>query len=225
MFSLSPLGITGSLFSWRYFMEWCRISFMKPITAVFFGRSGSGKGTQAELLIKFLRKKDAGRETIYVETGQKFRDFVKNSPSYMAKRIYEVIHAGRFLPPFIPIWMWTQFLIDEVKTGDEHMVFDGVCRQPEEGPILDGALQFLGKEKPFIILLDAHEEEVTRRLLKRGRHDDTTEKISSRLKAFEAGAMPSVRHFMKSPSVRFININGNQSIEDVHKDIVKALGI
>jgi adenylate kinase family enzyme len=198
---------------------------MKPATIVFFGKSGSGKGTQADLLIKTLREKDKSRETIYVETGQKFRNFVKSSPSYMAKRIYEIMNAGKFLPPFIPIWMWTQFLIDEIKSGDEHMVFDGVCRQPEEGPILDGALQFLGREMPVIILLDVHEHEVTKRLLKRGRHDDTHEKIAERLRSFESGAMPSIRHFMKSPHVRFVTINGDQSIEAVHADILKAVGI
>lgn len=143
----------------------------------------------------------------------------------MAGRIKEVMAAGKFLPPFIPIWMWTQFFVDEIKTGKEHMIFDGVCRQPEEGPILDGALQFLGKEKPFVFLLDVPEPEVVTRLLKRGRYDDKEEKIAERLRAFESGAMPSVNYFRNSPNVSFVIINGHQAIEDVHGDILKALGI
>jgi adenylate kinase len=198
---------------------------MKPITCVFFGRSGSGKGTQAALLIEHLRKNRAETETIYVETGQKFRNYINSNKSYMTDRIKDVMAAGKFLPPFIPIWMWTQFFMDEIKTGTEHMIFDGVCRQPEEGPILDGALQFLGKEKPFIILLDVPEPEVTSRLLKRGRYDDKEEKIAERLRAFESGAMPSVNYFRTSPNVTFVTINGHQAIEDVQNDILKALGI
>ncbi|HVU06591.1 MAG TPA: nucleoside monophosphate kinase [Candidatus Paceibacterota bacterium] len=196
-----------------------------PITVVFFGKSGAGKGTQATLLLKSFERLDAARPTIYVETGQKFRNFVSTSPSYMAKRIYEVIHAGKFLPPFIPIWMWTQFFVDEIKTGEEHMVFDGVCRQPEEGPILDSALQFLGRIKPVVILLDVHHDEVTKRLLKRGRHDDTHEKIASRLAAFEKEGMPSVTYFKTSPHVKFVTVNGDQPIEKVHEDVLAAIGI
>jgi adenylate kinase len=198
---------------------------MKPITVVFFGRSGSGKGTQAALLMDHLRKNRAEAPAIYVETGQKFRDFIGFSTSYMAARIKEVMAAGKFLPPFIPIWMWTQFFVDEIKTGKEHMVFDGVCRQPEEGPILDGALQFLGREKPFIVLLEVPEDEVTKRLLKRGRYDDKEEKIAERLRAYESGAVPSVNHFRQSPHVQFVTIDGHKPIEDVQKDVLKALGL
>ncbi len=196
-----------------------------PITAVFFGKSGSGKGTQAALLLKDLGYTDRTRPTIYVETGQKFRDFLSKSQSYMAKRVNEVLAAGKFLPPFLPIWVWTQFFVDEIKTGDENMVFDGVCRQPEEGAIMDGALQFLGRVKPFIILLEADNEEVTKRLIKRGRYDDKPDKILSRLKSYEDGAVPSINHFRKSSFVKFVTIDGNQSIEKVHDDIVTALGI
>lgn len=198
---------------------------MKPVTVVFFGRSGSGKGTQADLLLEYLRKNRPETPAIYVETGKKFRDFVGLSTSYMALRIKEVMAQGKFLPTFIPVWMWTQFFVDEIKTGREHMVFDGVCRQPEEGPILDGALQFLGREKPFIVLLDVPEDEVTKRLLKRGRYDDKEDRIAERLRAYESGAVPSVNHFRKSPHVQFVTVNGHQSVEDVQKDVLKALGI
>lgn len=197
----------------------------KPFTVVFFGKSGSGKGTQSALLLKTLERASPKFRTIYVETGQKFRNFVDKSPSYMAKRIKEVMLAGKFLPPFIPIWTWTQFFVDEIQTGDEHMVFDGLCRQPEEAPILDGALQFLGREKPVVVLLDVHHDVVTDRLLKRGRFDDKHEKIKERLSAFETQAMPAIKYFMQSPNVRFVTINGDQAIEKVHEDVLAALGI
>jgi adenylate kinase family enzyme len=196
---------------------------MKPITVVFFGRSGAGKGTQADLLLKYLAEKYPEHKAIYVETGQRFRDFQK-SANYTAGKIKEVLDAGRFLPPFLPIWTWTGFLIDNF-TGKEHLVFDGVCRQPEEGPILDSALQFYGIEKPVIILLDLHHEKARTRLIKRGRYDDKHEKIDERFKAFETGAMPSIRHFEKSPTCKFVTIDGDQTILEVFEDVKKALGI
>ena len=196
---------------------------MKPITVVFFGLSGSGKGTQAKLLLEYLAKSDPKRKTLYVETGKRFRDFI-SSDNYTARKIKEIIGAGKFLPPFLPIWTWSGFLVENF-TGEEHLVFDGVCRQPEEAPVFDTALQFYGIVKRVILFLESHNDEVEKRLLKRGRYDDTKEKIESRLNDFKKSAMPAVEYFRTAKSCKFITINGDQTIENVHKDIVKVLGI
>ena len=196
---------------------------MKQITVIFFGLSGSGKGTQAKLLLEYLAKNDPDKKTLYIETGARFREF-QNSDNYTAKKVKEVTVAGKFLPPFLPIWIWTSLLVEKF-TGNEHLVFDGVCRQPEEGPVFDSALQFYGIEKPIILFLSTQNKEVEERLLKRGRYDDTHEKIGERLNAFEKNALPAVEYFRKSPNCRFVDINGSQTIENVQKDILKALGI
>lgn len=196
---------------------------MKQITVIFFGLSGSGKGTQAKLLLEYLAKNDPDRKALYVETGQRFRDFM-DAGTYTGIKTKEVMAAGKFLPPFLPIWNWTGFLVDNF-TGKEHLIFDGVCRQPEEAPTLDSALQFYGIEKPIALFLSTKNEEVEERLIKRGRYDDTHEKIGERLNAFEKNALPAVEYFRKSPNCRFVDINGSQTIENVQKDILKALGI
>jgi adenylate kinase len=199
---------------------------MKPITVVFFGRSGSGKGTQAALLIEKLKELDPNNQVVYVETGERFRQFVKESPSLSAQMTRDVMARGGLMPASLPIWAWSSILIDGIKTGKEHMVFDGVARRVDEAPILDQALQFYGREeKPVIILLDVPPPEVTQRLLKRGRHDDKHEKIAERLKWFETDVMPSVNYFKKSPTCRFVVVNGHQTIERVHEDVLKVLGI
>ncbi len=196
-----------------------------PITVIFFGKSGSGKGTQAALLLKSFERLDATRKTVYVETGAQFRSFIQTNGDFVSQKVKAVLAAGNFLPPFLPIWTWVQFLVDNVKTGREHLVFDGVCRQPEEAPILDGALQFMDRPMPVVILLEADHTVVTERLLKRGRYDDKEEKIASRLKAFETQASPAIDYFRTTPTVKFMSINGDQPIEKVHEDILKALGI
>ncbi|MEK7607483.1 MAG: nucleoside monophosphate kinase [Patescibacteria group bacterium] len=198
---------------------------MKPITCVFFGKSGSGKGTQAALLMKTCERLDPKNKFIYVETGQRFRGFAEDSGTYTAKLTKEVMHAGGLMPAFIPIWTWASLLVDEIKTGREHMVFDGVSRRIDEAPILDSALQFYRRQKPTILFLDIHHEEAKKRLLKRGRHDDKEEKITERLRWFEADAMKAVNYFEKNPYYNFVKINGDQVIEKVHEDILKALGI
>jgi adenylate kinase family enzyme len=173
---------------------------MKSITCIFFGKSGSGKGTQADLLIKYLISQDKHNDTLYVETGAGLRALVKDGDAYTAKLTNDVISQGGLMPASLPIWVWTNGLMKGIKTGKEHAIFDGVARRVEEAPILDQALQFYGRGKVYVVFLDVPHEEVTARLLKRGRHDDHHEKIHQRLKWFETDVMPSVHYFKKSPN-------------------------
>ncbi len=198
---------------------------MKPTTVIFFGKSGSGKGTQADLLIKYLKEHDASNKVIYVETGDGLRKFVNDSTSFTAHLTKDVMSQGKLMPASIPIWVWANMLIEKIETGKEHMVFDGVARRMDEAPILDQALQFYERGTVHVILLDVPHEEVTTRLLKRGRHDDLHEKITERLNWFETDVMPSINYFKKSKHSTFLEINGHQTIQEVHEDILKELGI
>ncbi len=196
---------------------------MKQITCVFFGRSGSGKGTQAKLLIEYLEKKDPKRKSIYIETGQRFRDFT-DSGTYTSKKVKEALAQGKLLPVFLPVWMWTGLLNDEY-TGKEHLIFDGVSRLLEEAKVLDSAIQFYERETPTILFLELHNEKATARLIKRGRYDDKDEKINERMKWFENDVMPAVNYFKRNSYYNFITVNGDQTIPEVFEDVKKALGI
>ncbi len=191
-------------------------------TVFLYGRAGAGKGTQAAELNTFLREQDPDRKTIYLETGQRFRDFIQNSKTYTRDRVKQVLDEGGLLPAFLPIWIWTSLLNDEV-TGNDHLVLDGLCRRPEEAPILDSAMKFYGRHGATVIVLDITDEEAMTRLLKRARHDDHDEKIKERLGWFQTDVVPTMEFFKNDPFYNFITINGMQSIEDVHKDILKAL--
>lgn len=197
---------------------------MKQQTVVFFGRAGSGKGTQAALLMEALKKADPSRKSIYVETGERLRKFMTGG-SYSADIVRKTLNEGKLLGAYVPIWIWTGFLIEEY-TGHEHIVFDGVARRPEEAPILDSAMQLYGQgERPKVVVLDVPEPEVRTRLIRRGRHDDVEEKIAARLRSYETDIVRSIGYFRQSPTVEFIQIDGHQAIEKVHADIRKALGI
>ncbi|MDP1624825.1 MAG: nucleoside monophosphate kinase [bacterium] len=197
---------------------------MKQLTVVFFGRTGSGKGTQATLFMETLKKADPSRRSIYVETGERLRQFMTGG-SYSADIVKKTLDDGKLLGAYLPIWIWTGLLIDEY-TGNEHLVFDGVARRVEEAHILDSAMQLYSQgEKPKIIVLDVPEPEVKTRLLKRARHDDEEEKIAKRLESYDTDIVRSIAYFEKSPTVDFFKIDGHQSVEAVHKDVLKALGI
>jgi len=186
---------------------------------VFFGRSGCGKGTQAKLLADFLKAK--GGDVIYIETGNAFRELIKGD-SLTSKNIQEILKDGHLIPVFLPIWVWTDFIIKNY-TGKEDMILDGVCRRYEEAVALDSLFDFYKIEKPNIILMNVSKDWSYTRMMERKRADDSPEKIQNRLGWFEKDVLPSIEYFKNKTGYNFIEINGEQSIEDVHKDIIKAL--
>ncbi len=196
---------------------------MTPQTFIFFGPSGSGKGTQARLLQEEIMKKDPSGRVIYVETGERFREFVKNSNTLTANLTKNVIESGGLMPEFMPIWIWAGFLVENL-TGNEHLILDGLSRRLPEASILDSAIKFYNRENPKVISIEVSDEETKRRLLSRGRVDDDEEGIRKRIDWYKNNVVPAINYFKENKDYDFISINGEQSIEDVHKEIMEKLG-
>jgi adenylate kinase family enzyme len=196
---------------------------MSPKTFIIYGSSGCGKGTQARLLMDYLKKIDTAHQTLYIETGQRFRDFITEA-SYTAAHTKEIIDAGGLLPEFLPIWIWSEYFVRHV-SGNEHLILDGLSRRVHEAPILDSAMKFYKREKPYVLFLDVSREWAKERLMNRGRGDDNTKDIEPRLDWFEKNVVPAMEYFRNNPGYEFITIQGEQSIEDVHKEIVEKLKI
>lgn len=189
-------------------------------TFIFFGKSGSGKGTQAEMLNKYLLEKK-GIEPIYIETGRKFRNFIDQS-NYSAQLTKEVMSSGGLIPVFLPIWLWTMDLVNKFD-GKRDLILDGLCRRPDEAPVLDSAMKFFKLSKPIVFFIKTTDNWSSEHLKTRGRADDTDEYIKSRLDWFEWNVVPAMSYFHDNPDYHFFEINGEQSIEDVHKEIISKI--
>lgn len=194
---------------------------MRAQTIILFGRSGSGKGTQAELLLKFIKEHDPVKKTLYIETGQKVREFMAQD-KHSSKLTAELVNKGGILPEFLPIWIWTSFLVENF-TGDEHLVLDGLSRRPHEAPILDSALKFYKREYPTVVVINASREWATERLIGRGRNDDKPGDIKRRVEWYDTNVIPAIEYFRNNGRYTILDINGEQEIEDVHKDIIGGI--
>lgn len=187
---------------------------------IFIGRSGSGKGTQAELLIKYIEKKNK-RKILHVETGAFFREFIKKS-LYTEVLARKVVESGGLMPEAIAIHMWVDYLVANF-TGKEDLVFDGAPRKLMEAELLDGVLEFYNIKKYKVIHINTSKEWCIERLLARGRKDDTKEGIEKRMDWYDTDVMPSVHFFEKNDKSDFIDVNGEQTIEEVHKELIKKV--
>jgi len=196
---------------------------MQPQTFIFFGPSGCGKGTQAKLLVEELEKKDSSIKTLYVETGSKFRE-IAASGSFTANKIKEIIGGGGLLPEFLPIWVFSDTLIKDF-TGSEHLFFDGSPRRLEEAKVLDSAIQFYGRKNATVVSIEVSDKWATDRLLGRGRADDNEEEIKNRLAWYKENVVPAIEYFKNNSYYQFVPINGEQTIEAVHAEVMQKLGL
>ena len=194
-----------------------------PETFIFFGPSGSGKGTQAKLLISELKKREPDRQVLYIETGQKFREFSEEA-SFTAQETKKIMQSGGLLPEFLPVWIWSEYLVRHV-SGEEHMVLDGLARRPHEALILDSAMRFYKREAPFVISIEVPREVAAERLRNRQRGDDTKLDIEKRLDWYNENVLPAINFFKDNSYYKFLAINGEREIDEVHKEILEKVGL
>lgn len=216
----------------------------KPLNFVLIGKSGSGKGTQAKLLIKHFGN------LVHIASGDLFRNLAK-ADTDVGEKIRKILNEGGLPYDDIATTLWMHEIAYNIRS-DQGILADGFPRRANEAKDLDQFLEFLErKENTFNILVDISRQEALDRLTKRkickecgrsipwvgefkdlkvcdkcggelvGRSDDTLEAINSRLDYYEERVVKAVEYY--EDQGRLVRINGEQSIEDVFKDILKAI--
>lgn len=193
---------------------------MNPMTFVIVGRSGCGKGTQAKLLVEYLKSKSE-REVFYLSSGQAFRDLIQNK-NYTGDLVEKINKEGGLQPDFLAVWAWSNILVQNLR-GDEHLLMDGVIRRYNESPVLDTAFKFYSRENPVVIYVNVSNEWSKEKLLARGRSDDNVAEIEKRISWFDVDALPAINYFREKEGYKFVEVNGEQSVEKVHGDLIEAI--
>jgi len=169
---------------------------------ILIGPPGTGKGTQAKKLSKYLN-------IPVISSGDLIRDEVKKKTEFglMAK---DYIDKGEFVPD--------DKIIDFV---------NNILEQFNKGFILDGYPRNINQAKDLdidkVIYINSSRENIIKRLLgrarKQGRSDDTKEIIENRLDIFDKETKPLLEFYKE----KLIIINGNNSMDKVFNDIVEGL--
>ena len=193
---------------------------MDPVTVLFFGSQGAGKGTQVTTLLDYL-KQHTDRGVIHIDMGQELRNIAATG-SPAGEKIQEVLHAGARIFDFVPIYAQTKIIFENLLTGREHIVADGLARGPEQTRAYDDMMVFFGRQDYRIVDLVINEETAIKRLLARGRDDDTEEAIRRRLAWTKTDVMPQL-DFLRSRGRTIQEIDGEPDVETVHRAILAAL--
>lgn len=176
-----------------------------------FGAPGVGKGTQSKLLSDKLG-------ISHLSTGEKFREEIESGSEYgmMAK---SYIDKGELVPDEITIEFVKDILSDDqYKKG---CIFDGFPRTIKQANSLKKMLMKMGKDIHKVINLCADDDVIMKRLLSRGREDDTEEIIKDRLKVYKENTEPLIQYYDNQKLLLDVKSSGDE--EEVNETILKKL--
>jgi len=195
----------------------------KAQTFVFFGIVGSGKGTQVELLNKYLKENNISDDVLFISPGNEYRKIIA-SDIYTSKVIKERLEKGLLQPDFLTIGMLTNILILNTKENTS-IIADGFPRTIAQSESFEDMMRFFNRSNVKIIYIELSKEEAIKRMKLRGRSDDTDEGITNRFNEYVNNVIPSMEYFNGKEGYTLYKINGDQSIENVQKDIISSLGL
>ncbi len=190
-------------------------------TIIFIGRSGSGKGTQIELMREYFKKNDS-RDFFHLEAGARFRRFIADK-YYASELAREISLSGALQPEFLSVWGWVSELIENLN-ADTHLLIDGTPRRIGEAHVLESVFEFFKRENVEIVHIKTSQDWAIDKMKKRGRGDDVSvASLINRMEWFEKEVVPVIEYFRMHKAHSFYEIDGERSIEEVHRDILSAL--
>ncbi len=124
------------------------------LNLILLGPPGAGKGTQAERLREDF-------ELPYFATGDILRAAVKDGTE-LGKRAQEYMDRG----DLVPDELICEVIIERIDSPEaaDGFLLDGFPRTIAQAEALDGAVAKLGRKLTAVILIDAPDEEVVKRL-------------------------------------------------------------
>ena len=207
---------------------------------IFLGAPGSGKGTQARLLMQSFNLD-------HISTGDILRKAI-NDKTVLGNTARGYMDAGRYVPDDIIL----ELIKEELTKHDKGFIFDGFPRTLAQAEGLDAILRGLGICITKVVNLTVDDATIVKRLSSRRickenwhefnlltkppekdgicdicgselymRTDDSAEVIKSRLEIYHDNAKP-VEDFYRSRGL-LVDINGNSGFDEVYSSVARAV--
>jgi adenylate kinase len=177
---------------------------------LFIGPPGAGKGTQADRVAERLG-------IPHVSTGDMFREHVSRGTA-LGEKVEKIMAAGDYVPDEITV----QMLQERISRPDasKGFILDGFPRTPGQVASLDGLIGEDGLDKVVVFKVDR--DELTERMLARGRADDTAETIRNRFNIYVEQTKPILDIYEERGLT--VEVDGDGEMDEVTERVLEAIG-
>lgn len=173
---------------------------------VFFGPAGAGKSMQGHVLA-------ARHGWRWTSTGQMLRDS-KN------QELMEIMSTGALVSDEIV----DKIVVEALKEAKDlpGIILDGYPRNIKQAKNLLETKDEHGQEIQLAIVMEVPRAEIVKRLMLRGRADDTAEAIDQRLKIFKSEIYP-ILGYLSEQGIPVVHIVGDGTVGQIHDRIEAEL--
>lgn len=170
---------------------------------VLLGAPGSGKGTQAENIVRQY-------QITHISTGDLLRAEVA-AGSELGKQAKVIMDAGGLVSDDIVLGM----IEERMNKPDmaKGFLLDGFPRTLAQAEALDAVLGRLGQPLEAVLFFDVDYGEIMSRLLARKRADDNEDTIRHRLKVYEEQTAPLIQYYNGQGKLR--DVKGTGSVDEI----------
>ena len=186
------------------------------LNIVLFGPPGAGKGTQSEKLIDKY-------QLVHLSTGDLLRSQIA-AGTELGLKAKQLMDSGILVPDEVVIGMIGNKIKENSNVNG--FIFDGFPRTVKQAEALNDLLKSNQTEISCMIALQVEDNELTKRLLNRGkdsgRADDQDEKlIRKRIEEYNEKTLPVANYYQKQN--KFTSIDGIGEIEEIFSGISKQV--
>jgi adenylate kinase len=181
------------------------------VRLLLVGPPGAGKGTQAVRLAERL-------DVPHISSGDLFRANLQpgaETPIGLEAKRY--IDAGELVPDSVTIAMMRERLAED--DAAKGYVLDGFPRNLSQAESLERLLAERGEDIDTVVEFRVPEDELVRRLLGRGRGDDTEEVIRRRQVVYREETAPLLEHYRD----RLVTVDAVGAVEEITDRVSDAL--
>ncbi|MDN5214429.1 adenylate kinase [Fulvivirgaceae bacterium BMA12] len=186
------------------------------LNIVLFGPPGAGKGTQSEKLIDKYK-------LAHISTGDLFRKNLKEGTK-MGVLAQKYMDEGNLVPDEVVIGMVDDKIKETSKSNG--YIFDGFPRTVEQAKALDELMNKNETPISTMISLEVPEEELTKRLLERGKtsgrpDDQNLDKIKTRIQVYQDETLPVASYYQQQE--KHNKVLGVGKIDEIFENICEQV--
>ena len=176
---------------------------------LFLGAPGAGKGTQAELLSQT-------NSYLHLSTGELLRKEIEMKTN-LGKTVQDTINRGELVSDELVLKIVSQNL-DKNNNG---WILDGYPRNLSQAGSLNKMLIEINQPLEVVFYLDIPEDVLIKRLLLRGRKDDTEETIRTRVDIYKKTTQPLIQYYKNLSLLKYID--ADRELKTISSDIIQKM--